>query len=127
MRGIWRSLDLAADEVVRARFLQAGPAAQLEADMAVNGQYDNPGPMFGGGSYTSTGAAGTGGASGSPPGAMDVAVTDPTGSARISAIGSHAVSMAGQTREGFSGVDVTTTGAGQGSTIARHPNSTARA
>jgi hypothetical protein len=104
-----------------------GSSEEKEGGVAVNDQYNEP--LFGvsPGGFTSTGAAGSPPASGGPPGAADVMITDPTGSARVSAIGSHGQAQPGQLTEGISGITAVETGAGQGSTIARHPNSTARA
>jgi hypothetical protein len=93
------------------------------SDESINGQYANP--PFTGGSYLSTGAAGSPPASGGQPGAADMMITDPTGSTRVSAIGSHGQAQPGQLTEGFSGITADSTGAGMGSTAARHPNSTA--
>jgi hypothetical protein len=94
---------------------------------AANGDGGVAGILFGVAIPSSTGAPGSAGGSGGPLGAADIQVTSPNGAGRIEAIGSHGVGQPGQTTEGISGVSTDTTGAGMGSTTARHPNSTARA
>ena len=103
--------------------------------MAVNDQYSDP--PFGMGGISSTGAPGSPGATEAQTqadSAFRVAVTAPFMSVQnttppMVGVGLDDTGTPGQSREGITGFgpdSLTMTGSGQGSTTARHPNSTAR-